>query len=431
MKKYFYLLFLFSIISCSPEEDTVPSFTTQSYTAEIGEIITITGTDLSGIHSIRIIGTEAGVQGATVYDKPGYTRDYYSFKSKTNSEIQFVLPELYSESYVMRMAEQEFPLSVKGFIPLYNVFDFYDKMITGLEIIDDDKAFVRLNKTLYLLENGYNKPYPIADEVHFFGVLENGDTWYATSTDYNVYEIFYSVSGAFSYTPLSTFIKTSIQGSTDLRDMIITPEKHVYFSAEKGIFIIKENEVRKATDIFPDLETHSLEERVVSELQFTPEGKIYGKLDNSNGYLVLDTENLSYHFTPKFGSHPKVEFYDKTGYLFLPSENKLLKSVDSGLTWSEFPIPTPAAEGTLRASKFNVLDEDTILIFLYSGVGSELAYTTVYITEDGGRSWQTRKQFNKPIEKENFMYFSDFKNNSGLLYFTDIFSSKILMKYVP
>lgn len=430
MKRIIYLLVVLLIVSCSPEEDPKPSVSTQSYTAEIGDLITLRGNNLGGIQSINIFSKKHSVAGAVIFEESRGTYQNYSFINQTETEIQFILPELYADSYVIKVGDQEIPLNVKGFIPINNVLDFQRAKLSGVKIIDENKALGALDSNLYLLNNGYLDKKFISDGVVFFGVLENGDSWYTKTIDYELYEIYYNLAGTTSYNLLTTFKNRQLDpvGVYRPHDILVTPEKQIFISHPEGIFVLENNVIKKAVDIFPGLDAYSPDEREIFTFQLTPAGTIYAQLNRGHGYVSLNPKDYTFAFSRKFSSDVTGPvFRGNTGYLILPWENLFYKSTDSGITWSESPTPTPT-HGEIWNAKMNIMDANTVLFFVHSYAGS-LPYTIAYITRDGGNSWQERKRFDAPTQIERYVRSSDLIEHGGLIFFTtNVFSQ--LWKYV-
>lgn len=430
MKKIIYILFPLFIISCSKGEDPKPSLSDQSYSAEIGDIITLKGNNLGGVQSVTIFSGEYSVPGVTIVEESRGSYQNPFFTKQTETEIQFVLPELYADSYIMRVGDQEIPLNIKGFIPLNDVLDFQVDKLTGVKLIDENKALVVRDRNLYQLDNGYHDVTLISRNVRFYDYLENGDSWYAKISDGEFYEIHYSDAGNSSYNLLTTFHRRDINPiGSHPSDIIITPEKQIFFSLANKAYVKINDEIKSINDVYPGFEAYSEEEREIYSFQLTPSGTVYTRLNYGNGYLSLNPGDSTFVFTEKFTSMPEGPiFRDNIGYLLLPWENRLYKSTDSGLTWTESSTSTPTHGEELWYTKMNVIDANTILLFVHSSTGYDFPYTIAYITRDGGNTWQERKRFNGPREIDRFAQHSDLKENGGLVFFTDTYSQ--LYKYV-
>lgn len=445
MKKYFFILFCSLIVSCSPDEKNVPSLITQSYTAEIGDLVTITGTNLLQVETVRIFSTEYNVPGATIYNKPGELLHHKFFTFHSDTEIQFVLPQLYAESYVMQIGTQEIPLRLKGFIPLFEEYPFELQEIMGLKVLNDEEALgtTRVDiptRNLHLFKNGFYETQKISSNVQFFNVLENADSWYAKSTDFNLYEIYYKSSSSPSYSFLNSFNTRDLDYlSMNPDNILITPEKQIFIFTQNGIFIKQNNELKKAVELFEGLEAYPKQERNIFDLKLTSQGNIHGKVilnpgasssDYEYAFISMNPKNFTFNISERLLSEPVgPQFKSSTGYFLLPRNKKLYKTTDSGLTWSESATPIPYTDGYFYNAQIKVLDAQSILLFLHTSTNDKLPYTTVYKSSDGGDSWQLKKRFNHPRQVDLFLFQSDFANRSGLFYFTN-FSSRQLWKYL-
>lgn len=436
IKRLYLLAFLF-IISCSVEkEDHQPQVDSESYTAQIGDLITLTGTNLLEVETIRIFSRDYNAPSAIIYAEYGESLQDHYLESQTDTEITFVLPVLNAESFVLQVGDQEIPLQVKGFIPL-NVsgYDGWDG-IMDIKVVDDDKAFALYGKDLFLFTNGYYDMQKVSGNVHFFGILENGDQWYARSSDYELYEIFYKNSSGSSYEVLTSFSKRQLDYlNTNPHNIIVTSQKEVYIFSHRGIFIKRDGKLHKAIDLYDGLEDLIDEEDVV--LQLSPQGKIHGEVlvdpgnPNNNSYfiLTLNPTNHTYHHSQIFNSHPTdLQIKNNTGFVLLIQEREIYKSLDGGNKWNK-SSDFPTISGEIRSANLEMIDENTALLFLHTSVGASLPYTTVYKTSDGGQNWEVFRRFNSPVQKEKFLYKSDFANTKGLFYFTD-FTWDQLYKYI-
>ena len=433
MKRIIFLLLPILFISCSKEEDPKPSFSTQSYTAEIGDLITLKGNNLGSVTSVNIFSEEYNVPGFIIVEESRGTYKQPSFTGQTETEIQFILPEVYADSYIIRVGDQDLQLNIKGFIPMKNDLDFERERLTGVKVIDENKALVTADRTLYLLENGYHDKKLISREVHFFDVLENGDSWYARSSDAEFYEIYYNAAGSPSYNLLTNFNRRDLNdhgGYFYPYNIFITPEKQIFISSGNGTFVIQNNEIMNVINIYPGLEAYTPEEREIYSFRLTPAGTVYGQLSYGNGYLNLNPMDNTFEFSEEFSSDVRGPiFRDNIGYLFLPWENRFYKSIDSGLTWIESSTLTPNTGEELRGAEMNVIDSNTVLLFLHTSKDSSFPYTTAYITRDGGNNWQEKKRFNAPRQIELSVHESDLNKHGGLIFFWK-FTSYQLYKYV-
>lgn len=115
---------------------------------------------------------------------------------------------------------------------------------------------------------------------------------------------------------------------------------------------------------------------------FSPSGNIligdaYGGLHTASNFSVNYSNN-----NPNTGYYPyiKIKFADSLNGWILSLDNKLLKTIDGGNTWTE--VNTPNFE---IASDFAVLSPNKLIIITYA-----VSYGKVLTTTDGGISWTTQ-----------------------------------------
>ena len=431
MKNTIYLFLTLIVFSCAKDEEPKPSFTTQSYSAEIGDIITLKGENLASVKSINIYSADYTVPGEIIVQESGLTYRRPSFINQSESEIQFTLPELYADSYIMEVGDLEIPLKIKGFIPLTDIIDLAVNPITGIKVIDEEKALVTRESDLYLFENGYHNQRFLSRDVHYFGSFENGDSWYVKSNDWRFYEIFYNEANSSEYNLLTSFNKSEIPDRYNIRDIVVTLDKEIYISNDYEGFLLLNGEFKNIVDIYAGLEAYSKEEIEIDKFKLTPSGLLYTELNQSFGFLILNPKDLTFAFSEEFTSYIEgPSFANNTGYLMLPLENRLFKSTDEGRSWSESSVRTPTHGDEEEYYSMNIIDANTIIYLVHSYTGYNHPYTIAYKTTDGGNSWREQKLFNHPREIDKYARYSDIKENGGLVFFID-HGTPQLYKYIP
>ena len=424
MKNIFNALLFFLIISCTPEDQLSPNFQTNTYSAKIGDTVTLKGENLSAITNITF-GNQSFSASTTKLES-------HRFLNQSDNEIRFILPEFTGEKIQMNAGGHKLMLDVKGFIPL-DIFDIISP-IYDIQIIDEKSAIISTGEKLYLLYDGFYKKKLLSSATNFFGAFENGDSWYIIKNqEAEIFQVYFKSSNEDNFSIIKEF-ESPIPYYNSISDMIFTQDMDVLInikiSSESRKYFVIGNEVKELKDIIPNLPDIGIngEFEVYKFLQ-SPNGEIYCRPNYASDYLVLDLNNKSFRTVKNLGGSMDqvIDFYKNSAFDI--SKDSLGISRDFGKNWiyENVSLEKDFLSG-YRGTTFNTLDSNTLIICQNEKHINNDPYSKAYISINGGLSWEEEKTFKKYQEAAK----ADFAENTGLVFMfsTHFYSSHELYKYV-
>ena len=414
--KRFYLIFaiLFLFFNCSKNDsEDVLALVESIYPTQtfIGDTLTLTGQNLLRLSKITMRNEDVDL-----------ANQVNSFISQSDTEIKFIVPELYHENVTVYTTSDNPGLEIElfGFIPYSypnNGTEYRHAQIN--QIFNDDIAF--FEKEVYgderfKLTNSYTtkSSLPLRDEedIEIYYATEDSGWILAASAGYNNSAIY-----SFENNINNRNLEYNISGEDILLDRIKQIEflsnNSAYIMYRDGImFRVTDGEVTSFSDLYPDLSNTPYLSNEYMENTFSFEviedGTIVISPGNQNYILRINDTNVNAIY---FDTTVRdLRFYDNEGSLY--SNQKIYKTVDYGITWTEFENRFALGESDgiqyLGGSQYLIYQNDSFN-FDYK----------IYISLDNCNSWELIYSWSIPMGLielyENYGF--GWRSNNGLLKF--------------
>lgn len=406
-----FVVFLFFLTSaCEKDEAVRAEYETKSFTAKLGDTLTIKGSNLDRIGQI----TFASDASQTL--SPAVTTKSHRFVIHTSDSIQVIVPKLYSDKVFLNIGSEKLDLNIVGFIPMDLPFYDFTGNVESLKVIDEEVAFVLYtnytlnNLTLYRLTNGYYDAVPVAKNVHFFGFFDAANGWYVGSENSRDYTLYFTEDQGQSYTARYSFSEADLEYA-NIKFVYAINESQVLLGTSKKTYVVENDELIPLEEKFPNLEPGDAS---LSRI-YSREGEVLYGIRNDWNLMSFDFEKevgtvLDFN---KFSTNFK--FFGDIGYVSTWNEmNEILyKSEDKGKTWNL--VKTPQYE-LMSTPYVDFINAKTGFLFInHRKKKYDFNTATAWITENGGASWQKYYNFYQEHKGISLNMISDFKGNTGLL----------------
>lgn len=398
MKHSYLLLLLFIIFYNCSEDDSFPSSTVYSVTPNktfIGDTLTLVGQNLTTITTISL-RNEAVNKGQPVTN----------FISKTDTEIKFIVPELYHQNvtvYANAPVNPGIEIELFGFIP-------YSKPNTDLtyrdariqQLLNDDVVFYRTaynNGRFKLVNNFTDKITLPSKDENLFGytdysyhytseysgwIVASGDNYY----DYDIYSFTNDINNrSFEY----SISYEELNGESIHQIEFLNNNLAYIMNREGEMFQILNGQLTNFIDLYPNLinTPYVLREysAYVDSFQvlednsiiiYVPRQKYIFRFSENNVNLTYFESNV---FTTYENGFSEPVFFSNVGGFY--SNQKIYKSYDYGLTWSSHSIEVAmdSEDGIQFIGGSHFL--------LHDGAGpNDPTKRRKYISTDNGMTWK-------------------------------------------
>lgn len=106
-------------------------------------------------------------------------------------------------------------------------------------------------------------------------------------------------------------------------------------------------------------------------------------LSVEENYAVSSWRNLSAVLKDmKLGNFRDLHIHPKEGLIVLASDKKILRSKDNGISWEDVNLIPPDQDAVIKAVALNPENSDEMIY---------VTHTTIYKSNDGGVSWNTKR----------------------------------------
>lgn len=399
LKHFLKLLTIACILSCSEDNNNQQSPMINSLSSTntfIGDTLTLTGTNLNQIVNISLYNE----------DIEEVFSDLANIISKTDTEIKFIIPELFHHKATIYFGSNIDPIDIElyGYIPYK--FEFNGTIFRFAEvtqILNDNTVFCHhdnLNQRFKLTDNFSNienlPPDSSSGERYYYMDENNG---YILTSDFFNFQV-YSFNGDINNRSFQYSISKAdlnISTNSNLRDIKFISDNLAYVMNDDGeMFQILDGIATAFLVLFPQLTStdYMSTEYIESVIDFQV-------LEDST--IIFMTWFRKYFFTMKNGEFntitfaSDITFYDKfyntivepifiknLGGFYSKSEHKIYKSNDYGQTWTANDINFPNDDNIV----IEYLGENQFILHRYLINPSNIGLKSKYISTDNGNSWR-------------------------------------------
>lgn len=389
--KYFILIVLISFFSCSKEESSTKATvnTITPINTFIGDTLTLVGHNLTNLTRISLVNEE--IDAAQLVTK---------FVSKTDTEIKFIVPELYHENVTVYTTADNPGIEIElfGFIPYSypNNGSIY-RHAEVRQLLSNDIAFLE-SETFYTerfkLTNNltdYN-PLPSRKERDYsYNYTSEDSGWILTRGDtvnYSVYSFTNNIHNrSFEYN-----ISDEDINYESISHIEYVSDNLFYIMTQKGeMYQVLNGKATNFYDIYPGLNntpymsddyktyTYSFQVLEDNSIIISPWHQNYIIRFTDTSFDVLYFEGMP--STLHESGLSKPIFFGNTGAFY--SNQKIFKTNDYGLTWKEYNVDFPMEKYDgiqfLGGSQFILHD---------GSYRNDFAKRHKYISNDNGASWK-------------------------------------------
>ena len=341
------LLCITCLLNCSEDNNQQnPIVNSLSSTnTYIGDTLTVTGTNLNQIGNIRLYNE----------DIDEIFSDQANIISETETEIKFIVPELFHEKVTLYLGSSDrIDLELYGYIPYK--FEFNGTVFRNAEvkqILNDNIAYCYHDNwnQRFKLSNNFtnleNLPSGNSDDEKYYYLNEN--TGYILTSDFFNFQV-YSFNDNINNRSIEYSIsKAELNNGTNsyLRDVKFVSNNLAYIMNKDGeMFQILDGIATPFQDLYPEL--NSTPYMSQEYMDFTTNFKVLE--DNS---IIITPWYQNYIFNIKNGEANTITFNGSTssydsitnniseptfinnlGGFYSKTEHKIYKSNDYGQTWN-------------------------------------------------------------------------------------------------
>ncbi|MCF7561171.1 hypothetical protein L3X39_11030 [Sabulilitoribacter multivorans] len=414
--KYFYKLFSLVLItclcSCSQDgNEPKPIFKLSSTNTFIGDTLTVSGKNLDQIVNIRIFNEDID---------PVYS-DLANLISKTNTEIKFIVPEMYNEKATIYFGSnlESIDIELFGYIPFsYQNNGTIIRNAQIDQILDDDIAYCyhRNWSQRFKLYDYYSKleglpPLNRANNSLYYYVEENiGYHLVSNGTRFQVFSFNDKIGTRnlefnMSYEDLNQPLF--------VRKMEFVTNNLAYIMTNNyEIFQVIDGVVMAFNDLYPQLNNIPYSSFKVmnddSIILFSNEQNYIIKLKNGEVNQINFAENAG-HYDNFINVYIHPTFFNNEGGFYSKTEHKIYKSVDYGQTWSAYDVNFAYDENMF----IQYLGGNQFILHRYLISPNNIDLKSKYISTDNGKSW--RRIFHSSSDYGGYIRMHDEYGFSGTL----------------
>jgi len=389
-------------INCS-KEDSKPNAIVDSISSTqtfIGDTLTLMGQNLDEISNLYLSNGSVDVPS----NQP-------TIISRTNTEIQFVMPELYHEEVTLYFngGDSSIDLELKGFIPFSRrnfmegpYREGFGLMKLGQVVNDDLSFFIPEDSGLLKATNRLDEQEMISSfnnkkvvDCHFFNE-ERGwiVTVLSTVSGFYTYNFYFTEDGGDSIS-----LEHSINGD-DVEINANGGIRSVHFINENLGYIYTGNQIiRFSNGVFENMANIYSEVEYdyyssYREPEITNNGIVYlYKAGSINNMTITRIENNIVSQITTDGIIQKVKFLDNNLGYYYTWDNKVFKTIDSGVTWNELNITnniTTDDNRIYQSYRYSFIEENQIIRYRAYNYSNHVTWRYEYhISSDQGLTWNT------------------------------------------
>jgi hypothetical protein len=392
------LLCITCLLNCSEDNNQQnPIVNSLSSTnTYIGDTLTVTGTNLNQIGNISLYNE----------DIDEIFSDQANIISKTETEIKFIVPELFHEKVTVYFGSNIDPIDLElyGYIPYK--FEFNGTIFRNAEvtqILNDNIVFCyhdNWNQRFKLTDNYGNLetlPSGNSNSESYYYITEN--TGYILTSDFFNFQI-YSFNGDinnrnFEYNISKADLNTST--NSNLRDIKFISDNLAYVMNDDGeMFQVLNGAVTSFQNLYPGLSstpymsqeymdfTSDFQVLEDSSILITPWAQNYIlRVGNGEVNVLTFSANLT-NGNNYSNTRTKPTFINSQGGFYLKGEHKIYKSNDYGQTWTANDINFPNDDNIV----IEYLGGNQFILHRYLINPSNIGLKSKYISTDNGNSWR-------------------------------------------
>lgn len=395
------------ILSCSEDNNNQQSPIINSLSSTntfIGDTLTLAGTNLNQIGNISLFNE----------DIDEVFSDQADIISKTDTEIKFIIPELYHHKATIYFGSNIDPIDIElfGYIPYkfeFNGTIFRDAEV--MQILNDNIVFCyhdNWNQRFKLTDNFSNIENLPSDssssERYYYTDENNGYILTSSFFDFQVYSFNDDVNNRNFEFSIS---KANLNNGTNsyLKDVKFISGNLAYIMNKDGeMFQVLNGVVTSFQNLYPELNstpymsqeyidfTSDFQVLEDSSIIITPWAQNYIlRIGNEEANVLTFTANLT-HGNNYSNTRTKPTFINSQGGFYLKGEHKIYKSNDYGQTWTANDINFPNDDNIV----IEYLGENQFILHRYLINPSNIDLKSKYISTDNGNSW--RRIFYSPRE---------------------------------
>lgn len=385
-------------INCS-KEDSKPKAVIDSISSNqtfIGDTLTLMGQNLDEVGNLYLITPSVDIPN----DQP-------TIISRDNTEIQFVIPELYHEEVTLYISGYDSPidLELKGFIPFSRRFSIEGpyREGTGLmklgQIVNDDLSFfIPEDSGLLKATNRLDDQQMISIfddkkvvDCHFFNE-ERGWVVTVTGSWFYTYNFYFTEDGGDSISLEYSINEADVEinnNNSSIRSVHFINENLGYVYTNHGQIIRFNNGVfENMANIYSEVEYTN--DFAYGEPEITDNGIVYLHKSGNMTLTRIENNSVSVYQIPSEGILREMKFFDNNLGFYHTYDNKVFKTIDGGVTWNELDINNTFTDDNrvYQSYRYSFIEENQIIRNREYNYSNAVTFRYEYhISYDQGLTW--------------------------------------------
>lgn len=387
IKRIGFLILVFTIFNCSKDESSSPAIVNSITPVNtfIGDTLTLVGQNLSDISYVGLYNEEA------LYGNSA--SGVSSFISKTDTEIKFIVPELYHENVTLYAKSVKIgEVNLVGFIPFSsrNVINPFPEITKVLQILNDDLAFLKLEDGgLLRATDKFNnlEVLPVFNNMdiracHFFNAEKGWVIVYVSQA--SVYR-FYSTEDGGNTLSLEHSVNPYVldDGNRPFYSIKYINNNLGYFHLGGNVYRVDDSGVENIKSLYLELNTSPNSDEDFSIFDILDNETIL--LYRQNEMCIVNIENNSVTIVPVSGGVSDFKFFGNVGYY--KAGSTIAESTDYGQTWNELSTLNNW-HTNFEYGFLDILGPNQFLRTKFNQTNSSLP-AKYEITFDNGQIWST------------------------------------------
>lgn len=394
-KNYLILIVLVSFINCSKEDSSTPKATVNTITpinTFIGDTLTLVGQNFTNLNRISLVNEETNAEKNS--------QIVTNFISKTETEIKFIVPELYHQNVTVYTTGDNpgIEINLFGFIPysypnngsIYRNAEVRQLLNDDIVFLESDTYFIERFKLTNNLTD-YN-PLPLRKEndYSYYYTSEDSGWILAQGVDvrYNVYSFIDNINNRnLEY----SILNEDINGERISQIEYVSNNLAYIMNGRGEMFQVLNGQITSFYDLYPglnntpymsnDYRTYTSTFQVLEDnsIIISPWYQNYILRFSDTNFNVIYFESNPTHYYENNISEPM--FFGNIGAFY--SNKKIFKSNDYGITWNEYDVDITMDEYDgiqfLGGSQF---------LFHDGSYRNDASKRHKYISTDNGATWK-------------------------------------------
>ena len=394
--KYLILIVLVSLFSCSKDDTSSTKASVNKITPAntfIGDTVTLTGTNLNNLTRISLVNEEPAEKSSQVLNDN-------DFLSKTDTEIKFIVPEMYHENVTVYTTTDSpgIQINLYGFIPysyinngsIYRYAEVKQLLSDDIALLESNQFFIERFKMTNNLTDYNPLPSRNTNDHNYYYTSE--DSGYILAEGANVWYNIYSFEDHINNRSLEYGITYEDLNGKEISHIEYVSNSSAYVMNRIGeMFRVSDGQITSFSDLYPALEntpymtddymkyTYSFQVLEDNSIIISPWYQNYILRFNATDVEVIyfdDSPSQSH----EHGRNEPV-FFGNTGAFY--SNQKIFKSNDYGLTWNEYDVDVTMDEYDgiqyLGGSQFSLHD---------GSYRNDSSIRPKYLSTDNGATWK-------------------------------------------